>query len=244
MPDSAADGYRSPTMETPRRPIRSYVLRQGRLTDAQRRAHEELLPRYGIPFAPTPLDLERAFGRVAPKVLEIGFGMGETTAAIAAAYPRNDYLGIEVHTPGVGSLLRRADAAGLANLRVIQHDAVEVVERMIPPSSLDGIHLFFPDPWPKKRHHKRRLIQPPFVALLASRLKPGAYLHVATDWQDYAQQILEVLSGEPLLANTAPGYAPRPEWRPLTKFESRGLKLGHRAWDVVFRRREDRLPRA
>ncbi len=225
-----------PSMSDSRRPIRSYVLRQGRMTEAQRRARAELLPRYGVPYAPASLDLEQIYGRPAPKILEIGSGMGETTAAIAAAHPGNDYLAVEVHAPGVGSLLARVAAAGLANVRVIQHDAVEVVERMIAPGALDGVHAFFPDPWPKKRHHKRRLIQPSFVALLASRMKPGAYLHVATDWEDYAAQVLEVLSGEPLLANTAAQYAPRPDHRPLTKFENRGLKLGHGVWDVVFRR--------
>jgi tRNA (guanine-N7-)-methyltransferase len=220
-----------------RRSIRSYVLRQGRVTDAQARAFERLMPVYGIPFAPRPLDLDAAFGRRAPKILEIGFGMGETTAAIAQAHPENDYLGIEVHTPGVGALLRRVESLGLANVRVIQHDAVEVVEKMIAPASLDGVHVFFPDPWPKKRHHKRRLLQSAFVGLLATRLKPGAYLHAATDWEDYAMQMLEVLSGEPSLANTATGFAPRPESRPLTKFETRGRRLGHGVWDLVFRRR-------
>ena len=224
-------------MNTPRRPIRSYVLRQGRVTDAQRRASETLLPRFGIPYSREPLDLDRVFGRAAPRILEIGFGMGESTADIASRHPGNDYLGIEVHAPGVGSLLNRIVELGLTNVRVIQHDAAEVLEHMIAPGSLDGVHVFFPDPWPKKRHHKRRLIQPPFVALLASRMKPGAYLHVATDWEDYAQQILEVLSGNPLLVNAAEGFAPRPAWRPQTKFESRGLRLGHRVWDVVFRRR-------
>ena len=218
-------------------PIRSYVLRQGRVTGAQRRAHAELLPRFGIGFAREPLDLTRVFGRSAPTILEIGFGMGETTADISAQHPENDYLGIEVHTPGVGGLLKRVAERGLANVRVIQHDAVEVLEHMISPASLDGAHIFFPDPWPKKRHHKRRLIQPPFVRLLVERLKPGAYLHLCTDWEDYAKQMLEVLSAEPLLANTADGYAPRPEWRPQTKFEARGLKLGHGVRDLVFRRR-------
>ncbi len=223
--------------EPARRPIRSYVLRQGRTTAGQARAHRELLPRWGIPFQPALIDLERAFGRAAPKVLEIGFGMGETTAQIAAAHPEVDYLGVEVHTPGVGSLLNRSDALGLRNVRVIQHDAVAVLERMIPPASLDGVRIFFPDPWPKKRHHKRRLIQPAFVALLASRMKPDAYLHVATDWEDYAQQILETLTREPSLVNTTEGFAPRPETRPETKFERRGVALGHRAWDLIFRRR-------
>jgi tRNA (guanine-N7-)-methyltransferase len=223
--------------EPARRSIRSYVLRQGRTTAAQARACRELLPRWGIPFQPAPLDLERAFGRAAPKVLEIGFGMGETTAAIAAAHPEVDYLCVEVHTPGVGSLLNRIEALGLENVRIIQHDAVEVLERMLPAASLDGAHIFFPDPWPKKRHHKRRLIQPAFTKLLASRVKPGGYVHVATDWEDYALQILETLAGEPALANTTAGFAPRPEARPETKFERRGVALGHRVWDVVFRKR-------
>jgi tRNA (guanine-N7-)-methyltransferase len=225
-------------LETSRRPIRSYVLRQGRVTDAQRRACAALLPRYGIPYAETALDLNRVFGRAAPKILEIGFGMGETTARIAASHPQNDYLGIEVHTPGVGGLLLRVAELALANVRVIQHDAVDVIERMIAPASLDGVHVYFPDPWPKKRHHKRRLIQPPFASLLASRMKPGAYLHVATDWEDYAQQVLDVLAAEPLLVNAADGFAPRPEWRPQTKFEARGLKLGHRVWDLLFLRKK------
>ncbi len=219
------------------RPIRSYVLRQGRLTAAQAHAHAELLPRLGVRYSPERSDLDRMFGRAAPKIVEIGFGMGDTTGQIAAANPELDYLGIEVHTPGVGALLKRIAELGLTNVRIIQHDAVEVFEHMIAPETLAGAHIFFPDPWPKKRHHKRRLIQPPFARLLASRIKPGGYLHVATDWQDYAHQILEVLSAEPLLANPAGGYAPRPEYRPLTKFENRGLKLGHRVWDIIFSRR-------
>jgi tRNA (guanine-N7-)-methyltransferase len=223
--------------EPARRPIRTYVLRQGRTTAAQARAHRVLLPVWGIPFRPETIDLERAFGRAAPKVLEIGFGMGETTARIAAAHPEIDYLGVEVHKPGVGGLLNRIDALGLQNVRVIQHDAVEVLERMLPPATLDGVHIFFPDPWPKKRHHKRRLIQAAFVKLLASRMKPAAYLHVATDWEDYARQILETLTQDPALVNTAEGFAPRPETRPETKFERRGVALGHRVWDLVFRKR-------
>jgi tRNA (guanine-N7-)-methyltransferase len=169
------------------RPIRSFVLRTSRLSPAQRRACETLMPRYGVPYSGASLDLDAAFGRTAPKILEIGFGMGETTARIAADHPDNDYLGIEVHTPGVGNLLQIIVAQGLTNVRIVQHDAVEVLEHMIAPASLDGAHVFFPDPWPKKRHHKRRLLQPPFVALLASRLKTGAYLHAATDWEEYAQ---------------------------------------------------------
>lgn len=223
------------TTEQPR--IRSYVLRQGRVSNAQRRAHDTLLPRLGLEFSETVLDLDAVFGRRAPRILEIGCGMGETTAAIAAAHPECDYIGIEVHTPGVGSLLKQIDEMALTNVRVIQHDAVAVMEKMIAPASLDGLHIFFPDPWPKKRQQKRRLIQPPFIALAASRLKPGGYLHAATDWQEYAEQILAVFSAEPLLANTASGYAEKPAYRPQTKFETRGLKLGHGVWDIVFRRK-------
>jgi tRNA (guanine-N7-)-methyltransferase len=194
-----------------------------------------LLPQFGIAYAPARCDLDVAFKRTAQRYLEIGFGMGESTAEVAAAQPGNDYIGVEVHTPGVGGLLRLIDAQQLTNIRIVQHDAVEVVTHMLAESSLAGIHVFFPDPWPKKRHHKRRLLQPAFVNLLATRLQPGGYLHVATDWEDYATQILAVLSADPLLQNTAPGFAPRPEHRPLTKFESRGLKLGHGVWDIVFR---------
>jgi tRNA (guanine-N7-)-methyltransferase len=224
-------------LNSPRRShIRSYVLRQGRVSNAQQRAHDSLLPRYGLAYSAAPIDLENVFGRDAPKILEIGFGMGETTAAIAAAHPQNDYLGIEVHTPGVGSLLKQIAAQALSNVRIIQHDAVEVLQHMIAPASLDGIHIFFPDPWPKKRHHKRRLIQAPVIGLLAEKLQPGGYLHAATDWHEYAEQILAVFSATPTLENTAAGFAPRPAYRPQTKFEARGLKLGHGVWDIVFRR--------
>ncbi|HVY06088.1 MAG TPA: tRNA (guanosine(46)-N7)-methyltransferase TrmB [Burkholderiales bacterium] len=219
------------------RPIRSFVLRQGRVSNAQRRAVDDLLPRFGIAFAPAPFDFDRAFGRAAPRFLEIGFGMGESTARIAGEQPGHDFIGIEVHTPGVGGLLRLIEAQALTNIRIVQHDAVEVATHMIGEASLAGIHVFFPDPWPKKRHHKRRLLQPTFVRLLASRLRPGGYLHVATDWEDYATQILAVLSAEALLKNSVEGFAPRPAHRPLTKFESRGLKLGHGVWDIVFLRR-------
>jgi tRNA (guanine-N7-)-methyltransferase len=219
------------------RPIRSFVLRQGRVSNAQRRAHDTLLPQFGIPYAAQPIDLDLIFGRRAPKILEIGFGMGETTAAIAAQHPENDYLGIEVHTPGIGSLLKCIAEHDLTNVRIIQHDAVEVLRNMIVPDAFDAVHVFFPDPWLKKRHHKRRLIQPPLISTLCERMKPGAYIHVATDWQEYAEQILAVMSAEPQLVNTAPGYAPRPDYRPQTKFETRGLKLGHGVWDVIFRRR-------
>jgi tRNA (guanine-N7-)-methyltransferase len=221
------------------RPIRSFVLRQGRISAAQRAALERLLPTYGVPYQPTPLDLKVLFGRHAPKFLEIGFGMGETTAGMAQAHPESDYLGIEVHGPGVGALLRRIAALELSNVRIVQHDAVEVVRDMILPASLAGIHVFFPDPWPKKRHHKRRLLQPAFVRALAVRLAPGGYLHIATDWQDYAEQLLAWLTSEPLLRNTARDFAPRPDYRPVTKFEHRGRRLGHGVWDLVFRRVTD-----
>ena len=220
--------------------IRSFVLRQGRVSNAQQRYHEEMMARIGVSYVAAPLDLGALFGRgpeLAPKILEIGFGMGETSAAIAAAHPENDYLGVEVHTPGVGSLCKLVAEMELSNQRIVQHDAVEVLRDMIAPGSLSGAHIFFPDPWHKARHQKRRLIQPPLVALLASRLKPGGYLHCATDWEDYAEQMLAVLSAEPLLENTAEAYAPRPAYRPLTKFEQRGLRLGHGVWDIVFRRR-------
>lgn len=222
------------------RPIRSFVLRAGRLSPAQARALEELWPRYGVPFAAHPLDAATLFGRQAPLVLEIGFGMGETTVQIAAAHPELDFLAIDVHVPGVGSLLRQLDAGQLGNVRVMRHDAVEVVREMLPEAALHGIHVYFPDPWPKARHHKRRLLQPPFVQLLASRLAEGGYFHCATDWEHYAEQMLAVLGNEPLLENTAAGFAERPDWRPPTKFERRGLKLGHGVWDLLFRRRAGR----
>lgn len=218
------------------RPIRSFVLRQGRVSNAQHRAHETLMPKYGIPFVENPLDLDQVFGRSAPRFLEIGFGMGETTVAIAQAHPHYDYLAIEVHTPGVGSLLKQLEASGLTNVRIVQHDVVEVLQQMLPSDCFDGVHIFFPDPWPKARHHKRRLIQPKFIALLGRRLKHGGYIHTATDWENYAGQILEVLSNEPQLANTAVDYALRPQYRPLTKFEQRGLRLGHGVWDLVFQK--------
>ncbi len=232
------------------RHIRSFGTRRGHFTAGQREAYERLMPRHGIAYRVGEIDAEAIFGRRAPLMLEIGCGMGETTAAIAAATPGTDFIGVEVYPAGVGALLRRIEEAGLKNLRVIEHDAVEVLRDMIAPASLAGVHIFFPDPWPKKRHHKRRLIQPAFVSLLASRLTPGGYLHCATDWAPYAVQMLEVLGGEPMLANTAGpvavaesiedcrGFAPRPERRPLTKFEQRGLRLGHGVWDLVFVRRE------
>ena len=216
------------------RAIRSYVLRAGRMGTGQQRALAELGPRFVLPFRPQALQPAAVFGREAPLVLEIGFGMGDATARVAAALPQTDFIGIEVHAPGVGALLRRIGENGLGNVRIVQHDAVPVLDRMIAPASLAGVHVWFPDPWHKKRHHKRRLIQPAFVAALVSRLAPGAYVHLATDWQPYAEAMLQVLSGEPALRNTADAYAARPDWRPLTKFEARGLKLGHGVWDLLF----------
>ena len=229
--------------------IRSFSGRRGHFTSGQRQAYDTLRERWCLPWRAEPIDAAAVFGRAAPLVVEIGFGMGETTASIAAADSARDFIGVEVYPAGVGSLLGRIESAGLRNLRIVQHDAVEVLRDMIPPDALSGIHVYFPDPWPKKRHHKRRLIQSPFVALLASRLAPGGYLHCATDWEHYAVQMLDVLSREPLLVNSAGnteigetaaqcrGFAARPAWRPLTKFEGRGLRLGHGVWDLVFARR-------
>jgi tRNA (guanine-N7-)-methyltransferase len=214
--------------------IRSFVTRAGRLSTAQARAFDEQGPKFLIPYTKAPLDFAQAFGRTAPVVLEIGFGMGDTTAHIARAMPETNFLGVEVHTPGVGSLLKQIGEQGIENLRLIQHDAFEVLNHMITAQSLAGFHIFFPDPWHKARHNKRRLIQPPFVKLLCDKLAPGGYIHCATDWEDYAVQMLEVLGNEPQLQNTADGYAEKPSYRPLTKFENRGLKLGHGVWDLVF----------
>ena len=270
--------------------IRSFVLRAGRLTAGQQRALDELGPQFLVPFQRQPLNWATAFagadavaaasttGTIRPRILEIGFGMGETTAAIAQLRPEDDFLAIEVHLPGVGALLKRIGEFGLTNLRLIRHDAVEVLEHMIALNSLDGIHIYFADPWHKKRHHKRRLIQKQFVELLASRIKPGGYLHLATDWHNYAEQMLLVLNREARLQNTSletvrietfsaadgvaddamddakavnnafmptladiegehPGYAQRPSYRPITKFENRGIRLGHGVWDLVYRKR-------
>ncbi len=263
------------------RPIRSFVLRTGRTTVGQAKALQDLGPQYLLPYQDHTIDLiadcaafpwatglndaknkaptaaqatKPATPSIAKVVLEIGYGMGEATAHIAQLMPDTLIVACEVHPPGVGALLKRIGEQGIGNIRIIQHDAVQVLTHMIAPDSLDGVHIFFPDPWHKKRHNKRRLVQPPLVALLASRIKPGGYLHCATDWQNYAEQILQVLSDEPSLANTAhastaanatagegasagsDGYAPKPSYRPLTKFENRGIKLGHGVWDVVFKR--------
>ena len=257
--------------------IRSFVLRAGRTTAGQQRAMDELGPQFLIPYQDQELNLQEAFGDSPRlKILEIGFGMGETTAQIAALRAEDDFLAIEVHPPGVGALLKLIGENSLTNLRLIRHDAVEVLENMIAPNSLDGIHIYFADPWHKKRHHKRRLIQAEFVSLLVSRLKPGAYLHLATDWHNYAEQMLLVLNAELALMNTSkeqmqietfsvadvaseielakeslkefkptleqlkashPGYVNRPSYRPITKFENRGLKLGHGVWDLVYKKK-------
>lgn len=223
------------------RHIRSFALRGGHVTGAQQRAYEELFPRFAIPFAPRVLDPDTAFGRTAPTVLEIGFGMGETTSAIAAARPDINFLAVEVFVAGIGALARRLDDRALANVRIVQHDAIEVVREMLPPAALAGVHVFFPDPWPKTRHQKRRLIAQPFVGRLADRICPGGYLHCATDWQHYAEQMLEVLNAESMLGNLHAGFAPAPRnplvERPTTKFQARGERLGHGVWDLVFQRR-------
>ena len=224
--------------DAPRRGIKSFVVRAGRMGSGQVRALAELGPRFVLPFEPGKrLNPAEVFGRDAPVVFEIGFGMGDATAKIAQTLADHDFIGCEVHEPGVGALLKQVDERQLGNIRIFQHDAVEVLEQMIAPASLAGVHIFFPDPWHKKRHNKRRLIQPEFVAQLVQHIKPEGYLHLATDWEPYAQQMLEVLSAEPLLKNTAAGYAEKPAYRPLTKFENRGIKLGHGVWDLVFKRR-------
>jgi tRNA (guanine-N7-)-methyltransferase len=222
----------------PRRTIRSFVVRAGRMTVAQERAWQELWPRYGVATGTAPLDLAAVFGRDAPRTLEIGFGNGESLVALASVHPERDYLGIEVHPPGVGHLMLRAEELGLANVRAICRDAVEVLQQCIPEAALDEVVLYFPDPWPKKRHHKRRIVQPGFVTLVAHRLRPGGLLRMATDWQPYAEHMLEVASGCSLLRNESPdgGFVPRPDSRPVTRFERRGQRLGHGVWDLAFRR--------
>jgi tRNA (guanine-N7-)-methyltransferase len=218
------------------RAIRSFVLRQGRFTPAQQRAFDELWPLFGLDYAGAPRDYDAVFGRSAQRVLEIGFGNGDALRFAAAHDPARDYIGIEVHAPGVGRLLNALHADGAAQVRLYHHDAVEVLRDELAERSLDEIRIYFPDPWHKKRHNKRRLIQPAFAALLASRLRPGGRLHAATDWQDYAEQMWDVLDATPGLRNRAGprGQVPRPEWRPQTHFETRGQKLGHGVWDLVY----------
>jgi len=232
------DASAPPPDAPPRRAIRSFVVRAGRMTVAQDRAWTELWPRFGLESADAPLDLAAVFGRDAPRTLEIGFGNGESLVSLAAEHPERDFLGIEVHRPGVGHLLLRIEELGLRNLRVICRDAVEVLERCIAEASLDEVLLYFPDPWPKKRHHKRRIVQPGFVALVASRLRPGGVLRMATDWQPYAEHMLAIAGACATLRNdSAEGdYVPRPASRPVTRFERRGQRLGHGVWDLAFRR--------
>lgn len=226
--------------EKTHRPIRSFVLRQGRLTAGQQRAFDTLWPRFGIDYDARPLDFSALFGNQHPVFLEIGFGNGESLASMAAAHPEHNYVGIEVHAPGVGHLLIRIEELGLENIRILRHDAIEVLKHSVPAASLQGLFLFFPDPWHKKRHHKRRILNPAFVTELARVIRPGGCFHAATDWEDYAQQMLSVLSGADALFENSAGagrYTPRPDYRPLTKFEQRGQRLGHGVWDLIFTRR-------
>lgn len=220
------------------RPIRSFVMRAGRMTSGQTRALEDLLPRYGLPYTPAPLDFGALFGRDAPRTLEIGFGNGEHLARLAASHPDRDYLGIEVHRPGVGHLLMLAANSALTNIRVSDHDAVEVLREQIPPAALDEVLILFPDPWHKKKHNKRRLIQPAFVEFLATRIRAGGVLRLATDWEEYALQMLEVLGASPGFRNLSStnDWMPRPEERAPTRFEKRGARLGHGVWDLAFQR--------
>ena len=225
--------------DKPLRRVQSFVLRQGKITTGQQKALDLLMPVYGIKYQSHPIDLDKCFDNSNPIIIEIGFGMGHGTIQTAKTNPNNDYLGIEVHAPGVGSLLMQLrDEPGITNLKVIQHDAKEVLQHMIPDNSITGFHIYFPDPWPKTRHHKRRLIQPQFVELLTSKLQTGGYIHLATDWEDYALWMLDVVSNQTSLHNQSQtsDYIMRPTDRPLTKFEQRGMKLGHQVWDLIFKK--------
>jgi tRNA (guanine-N7-)-methyltransferase len=237
---TTADSSQPPSPDAPfMRVIKTYVLRAGRMGSGQVRALAQFGPQFLLTFQYQKMDAHAVFGRAAPLILEIGFGMGDATAKIAQIRTEDNFLCCEVHMPGVGALLKRCGEENIGNIRILQHDAIEVMDQMLGLNSLEGVHIFFPDPWHKSRHHKRRLIQGPFVQRLAQHIKPGGYLHLATDWQPYAEQMLQVLSAEPQLHNTASdasGYAEKPAYRPLTKFENRGLKLGHGVWDLVFRR--------
>jgi tRNA (guanine-N7-)-methyltransferase len=228
-----------------RRPVRSFVLRGGRLTDGQQRALDELWPRWGLEPGGDVLDFSAAFGSDKPVILEIGFGNGDATWRMAEAEPQHNFLAVEVHRPGVGRLLLRLEERGIGNVRVVCADAVEVLRERVPPESLGGVRIYFPDPWPKQRHHKRRILQPAFVDLLAARMRSGAILHLATDWAPYAEHMLEVLRGSDWFENLSPagGSCPRPDWRPVTKYERRGERLGHPVSDLVFRRLTVAAPR-
>ena len=220
-----------------RRPIRSYILRQGRITAAQTKAIQENLKKHAIVFENQPINFNDVFQNGSGElVLEIGFGMGTSTAEIAKANPKKNYIAIEVHSPGVGNLLKLIQENDISNLKIIQHDAVDVLNTMIKNDSLDGIHIFFPDPWPKKRHHKRRLIQESFLKLMAQKIKQSGYLHIATDWEDYALWIIDLLDKETLLQRTSEDFFRKPDYRPLTKYENRGIKLGYKVWDMIYRR--------
>lgn len=235
--DGAANGAEKPVHM---RTVRSFVLRTGRMTEGQQKAMAEQWPRMGLNVENGMLDLAETFGREAPVVLEIGFGMGDSLVEMAKAQPEKNYIGIEVHTPGVGRLLANADAAGLTNIRVFEHDAIEVLAQCIPDGSLDTLQLFFPDPWHKKKHHKRRIVQPAFAQTLRKKLKMGGVFHMATDWENYAEHMMEVMSGAEGYRNAAGErqYSPQPEWRPVTKFQKRGERLGHGVWDLMFERTE------
>ncbi|UHQ53885.1 tRNA (guanosine(46)-N7)-methyltransferase TrmB [Microbulbifer sp. YPW16] len=237
MQEESAEDFPYRT-EYKKKSIRSYVIRAGRMTEGQRRAFDNYWGQYGLSLFAGPLDPAQEFGRQAPLVLEIGFGMGDSLLAMAEAEPDKDFIGIEVHPPGVGRLINNAGKAGVKNLRVYMADAVDVLNDCIADASLDRFQLYFPDPWHKKKHHKRRIVQPEFVRLLCTKLRPGGLMHMATDWENYAGHMLEVLEAEPALENTAGAgqYAPRPEFRPQTKFEQRGQRLGHGVWDLLYRR--------
>lgn len=232
----------SETKSNPEQPqnfrIKSFALRQGRLSSAQQRAIDTLWPTFGLDVNHTLLDFTQVFNREAPTIVEIGFGMGKSLAEMAQANPDKNYIGIDVHRPGIGALLKLIAEKELTNIRVFNHDAIEVLEQCIPKNSLAGVYLFFPDPWHKKRHHKRRILQPEFVQNIAQHLKIGGHFHMATDWENYAEQMMEVMSTAPNFRNTAGerAYTPRPEYRPLTKFEQRGQRLGHGVWDLIFER--------
>ncbi|MCW8125495.1 tRNA (guanosine(46)-N7)-methyltransferase TrmB [Microbulbifer halophilus] len=238
MQDESAEDFPYRT-EYKRKSIRSYVIRAGRMTEGQRRAFDTYWGRYGLSLFDGPLDPLEVFGRTAPLVLEIGFGMGDSLLAMAEAEPEKDFIGIEVHPPGVGRLINNAGGAGVGNLRVYMADAVDVLNDCIADASLDRFQLYFPDPWHKKKHHKRRIVQPEFVRLLCAKLKPGGLMHLATDWENYAEHMLEVLEAEERLENTAGAgnYSGRPSFRPQTKFERRGQRLGHGVWDLLYRRK-------
>lgn len=226
------------TEQTPSHRIRSFIRRQGRITQGQQLALECHWDKYCLDPA-VDYDFSQVFGRTAPLIVEIGFGTGDSLAKMAAANPENDYIGIEVHRPGVGHLMLLLDQQNLTNVRIYCHDAIDIIEHKIADNSLAGVHLFFPDPWPKKKHHKRRIVRPSFVDLLVRKLQPGGYFHAATDWQNYAEHMLEILSAGAGLGNTSAtgDYCERPEYRPLTRFEQRGLRLGHGVWDLIFKKK-------